>query len=255
MSDAVDPAAGATNSAGGLGRHPAYELLMLVLSVGSLLILAADALLGREPEVGRLLQWADLAVCLVFMADFGRNLVVAKGRARYFFTWGWLDLLSSIPSVDWLRLARGARIVRALRVVRALRGSRQLGAMLLAHRARYGVAVALLLAALLVFVCSFAVLELEVGPQANIGSAADALWWAVATVTTVGYGDKVPTTLAAKVVGVVLMFSGIALFSVLTAGFASWFFGAEERARQMEEIRKELGELRRAIEDGRDRGG
>ena len=59
--------------------------------------------------------------------------------------------------------------------------------------------------------------------QASIRTMGDAFWWAVVTVTTVGYGDKVPSTLAGKLVGLVLMFSGIGLLSIVTATIASLF--------------------------------
>ena len=64
--------------------------------------------------------------------------------------------------------------------------------------------------------------------EANIRSVADALWWAVTTVTTVGYGDKYPTTGAGRLLAAGLMLLGIGLFGILTASLSS-FFVAESR--------------------------
>ena len=69
-------------------------------------------------------------------------------------------------------------------------------------------------------------------PSANITSFGDALWWACATMTTVGYGDHYPVTGGGRAVGVGLMIAGIALLGAVTATLASWFISsvAEEAA-------------------------
>ena len=60
-------------------------------------------------------------------------------------------------------------------------------------------------------------------PTSNIKSFGDGLWWAVTTVTTVGYGDKFPTTSMGRVLAVGLMLVGISLMGVITASVAAWF--------------------------------
>ena len=57
----------------------------------------------------------------------------------------------------------------------------------------------------------------------NIKSFGDGLWWAVTTVTTVGYGDKYPTTTEGRFLAVALMIMGISLMGVITASVAAWF--------------------------------
>lgn len=60
-------------------------------------------------------------------------------------------------------------------------------------------------------------------PNSNIKSFGDGLWWAVTTVTTVGYGDRFPTTSVGRVLAVGLMLVGISLMGVITASVAAWF--------------------------------
>ncbi|WP_141549983.1 potassium channel family protein, partial [Nocardia farcinica] len=62
----------------------------------------------------------------------------------------------------------------------------------------------------------------------------DALWWATTTITTVGYGEHHPVTPSGRVVAACLMFSGIALFSVVTGSVASWI---------LDRVREEDGEV------------
>lgn len=71
---------------------------------------------------------------------------------------------------------------------------------------------------------AIAVLDAERGKQnSNIDDIGDALWWAVTTITTVGYGDRYPVTAVGRLVAAALMVFGIALLGVLTASIAAWF--------------------------------
>ncbi len=57
----------------------------------------------------------------------------------------------------------------------------------------------------------------------NIRNFSDGLWWAITTVTTVGYGDRYPTTAEGRILAVILMLTGISLVGVITASVAAWF--------------------------------
>lgn len=105
-------------------------------------------------------------------------------------------------------------------------------------------------AALLVFVGALAVLDVEQwAPDAKITTFGDALWWATATITTVGYGDMYPVTPIGRLVATALMMSGIAVLGVVTASIASWLVQrvedtAESVAEAVEEpVRVEVAEL------------
>ena len=78
-------------------------------------------------------------------------------------------------------------------------------------------------ASLLAFVAAIAVLDVErSSPDANITDFGDAIWWAVTTMTTVGYGDRYPVTSIGRLVAFALMVGGIALLGTVTATLASW---------------------------------
>src|SRR5262245_49073684 len=81
-------------------------------------------------------------------------------------------------------------------------------------------------------IAALAILDAErTNPDASIRSYGDALWWAISTITTVGYGDLYPTTLEGRLVAAALMIAGIALLGVITASIASWFV---QRVREVE---------------------
>jgi voltage-gated potassium channel len=75
----------------------------------------------------------------------------------------------------------------------------------------------------IVYAASLAILEAERGqPHSEINTFGDALWWAMTTVTTVGYGDLSPVTATGRMVAVALMLAGITLLGIVTATLASW---------------------------------
>ena len=97
---------------------------MLGLSVYVLLALAIDAIAPISAETSNILQYLDTGICVLFFADFLKHMITEKNRTRYFLTWGWLDLLSSIPFVGPARIGRAARIVRIIRVLRGFKSVR-----------------------------------------------------------------------------------------------------------------------------------
>src|SRR5215213_809497 len=137
-----------------------------------------------SPETRQIFVYSDNAVCLLFFVDFLISLARAEHRGRYFLQWGWLDLLSSIPMVKSLRWGRAARILRIIRVLRGLRATRVMTEFLLGRRAEAAFLAAILITFLMICTSAIAVLQFETVPQANIRTAEDALWWAVATITT-----------------------------------------------------------------------
>jgi voltage-gated potassium channel len=118
-----------------------------------------------------------------------------------------------------LPVLRPLRLLRFLVLLRMI--NRRATASLHGRIVAYVVATA----GLVLLVSALAMLEAERhNPQANI-TFGDALWWAVTTMSTVGYGDRYPTTLEGRVVGARLMLAGVALLGVITATFASWLIG------------------------------
>jgi voltage-gated potassium channel len=79
---------------------------------------------------------------------------------------------------------------------------------------------------LLIYVSALSVFDAERAAEgSNIQTFADAFWWSIVSVTTVGYGDHFPVTDEGKMTAVLLMFVGVGLFSALTALLAAWVIG------------------------------
>jgi len=200
-----------------------YRLFILCVSIVSLLVIAAMMLVPMEPETYRLMEFIDVIACVVFLSDFLRQLYRAESRWRYFYTWGWLDLIASIPSVDAFRWGRAVRLVRVAQMLRGVRSGRYLFQILGHYRRRSTAAVTALIAFLSITFGSMGILHFELGvDESNIRTAEDAFWWAWVTITTVGYGDFTPVTQGGRAIAMVLMVVGVGLFSALSGLIASW---------------------------------
>lgn len=181
--------------------------------------------------------WAGFAV------DYVARLLLSSARWRFVWTHP-LDLAVVVLPV--LRPLRLLRLVALLGVL-----NRRAGGSLRGRVAVYVVGAA----GMVVLVAALAILDAERGkPDANIESFGDAIWWAMTTVTTVGYGDHFPVTTTGRFVAVGLMVAGIALLGVVTATFASWLI---ERVQQVEEVsqaatRRDVESLTREVAALRD---
>jgi voltage-gated potassium channel len=137
-------------------------------------------------------------------------------------------------------------VLRLLRLIRAgavagigLRLSRRLFGR---RRFHYTALVAIAV----VFMGALGVFLFEAGENRSIGSFGDALWWAVVTATTVGYGDVSPVTLEGRLIAVVLMLTGIGVIGVFTATVASVFF--EEDRTDLADIRERLSAIEQKLD-------
>lgn len=250
-------------------RSNAYELFILVLTVLSLGIMVVLVLPVSE-ATRQLLTVYDNAICVVFLVDFFGNLFGAPTKREYFIgRRGWLDLLGSIPSLGFFKytaLLRLARLSRLARITRLLRGQkkRELIDDVLTHRGQYAAFISVMAALIVLVVCSILVLQFESrSADANITTGGDALWWALVTITTVGYGDFFPVTGAGRITGAFVMFAGVGIIGALASILASILVPAPKTVEEREEvpatgtvreelveIKAELSALRRSLSIG-----
>jgi voltage-gated potassium channel len=250
-------------------RSNAYELFILVLTVLSLAIMVVLVLPVSE-ATRQLLTVYDNAICVIFLLDFFGNLSRASSKREYFIgRRGWLDLLGSIPALGFFKytaLLRLARLSRLARITRLLRGQnkRELVDDVLTHRGQYAAFVSVMAAMIVLVVCSVLVLQFEShAADANITTGGDALWWAIVTITTVGYGDYFPVTGAGRVTGALVMFAGVGIIGALASILASILVPGPKTEEEPEEvaaaggvrdelveIKAELSALRRSLQLG-----
>lgn len=218
----------------------AYSIFILVLTVLSLAVMVVMLLPVSEATI-TLLGYYDNLICIIFLIDFFLNLRGASKKSDYFIGQrGWLDLLGSIPSFGLLRLGgllRLARLSRLARITRLLRGEQKKALVkdVLDHRNQYAVFITIFLTLLVLTVASVLVLQFESkSPDANITTGGDSLWYAIVTITTVGYGDFYPVTAAGRITAMFIMFMGVGIIGALASILASLLVGGSSSAEEEE---------------------
>lgn len=229
-------------------KSTGYELFILLLSLVSIYNLAVDVFGGffniNESRL-EVIYIINGILTIFFVFDFLYRFFTTASKSHYFIKdWGWSDLLACIPTF---------RIFRVFRIVKAARLLRQFGVKNMLKEVtdnRAGSALYLALFGIIIVsqTAAVAVLNAEsANPDANITTAGDAVWWVLVTLTTVGYGDFFPTTVAGRIAGIFVMFSGVALIGVLASYLANFFMAPpqkQETAYESTDPRSKLAELK-----------
>ena len=149
-----------------------------------------------------------------------------------------------------MRLGRAARVVRVVRVIRGTKATRFVASLVFANRARNAVLAGSFVATVVIFSCSFAILQFEGADHGNITTAEDAIWWSICTVTTVGYGDLYPTTWEGRMIAFVLMVTGASSFGTLSGLIAGRFVQQEDDHQdELRDLTAQVASLRQLIEE------
>ena len=214
----------------------AFEWLMAALAI---LVIPALVLERRAPtpEIRTAALVLNWVIWLAFVLEFMVRWI--KDSRGSFPRRAWFDavLIAVTPPIGVPDAIQGIRTLRALRVLRLVRAFGVIAMALRLGRRHFGkrrfhyvglVAVAtVLLGAAGIYV-------VEADDNRAISSYGDALWWAVVTATTVGYGDVSPVTAEGRLIAVILMLTGIGVIGVFTATVASFFFESEQQSEAVQ---------------------
>ncbi len=235
---------------------PLTVFAMLFLIAYALPILAP----GTPMPARAALTAASWLVWGLFVADYGVRWRLSVDRRKFVRT-HLVDL-----AVIALPLLRPLRVLRLLTLLDVL--NRRAASSLRGRVLVYVVGAT----ALILFCSALAVLDAERrNAEANIKNFPDSLWWAATTVTTVGYGDRYPTTTGGRLIAALLMLGGIALLGIVTASLASWLldrireveFGAQAATREdvrllsetVDQLHRDVRILRSLMDEQRDETG
>ncbi len=211
-------------------KFSVWQLIILVLSIIAILLLFFETVLTISSETRQLFRLIDTIICLIFLGDFFYHLASSDNRLKY-LKWGWIDFVSSIPMIGPLRIGRLVRVARIIRIIRVARSGGNIIYVLTSERTKTTLISVLGGTIVLVVVTSLAIINFEDLPTE------DALWWSLYALLTGELGEHSPVSFEGKVIAVLLMTAGVALFSTFTASIASYFFhpeNEEDEARDTE---------------------
>lgn len=205
----------------------AWERLVIVATLVSVLLLLYWEIFDLPPAVDTTLTLIDLALCTLFIVDFGIRFHRARGFRWRFVRRHWVDLVGAVPFVGPLRAARFIRVLRIIRLVALVRRMIRRYDLPILPTATFAytflVAAGVWLGAAAIF------FELEHGKNEGVRDFSDALWWSMTTLSTVGYGDLYPVTSGGRAIAVVTMVVGVGVLGTLAATIATAFFEIRER--------------------------
>ena len=183
----------------------------------------------QTSEVYQAMNLSDLVICFVFLTE----IILRSRKEPGFWKTGWIDLICSIPAIGFFSWEEHYLIFRVLRVVRSFKYL----AWFVSEHPRTTRFFAISCITFLFLCCgAMTVFNMEKdAPGATIKTPGDALWWAVCTVTAVGYGDVAPVTPAGRVVASLVIVGGCGFFGMLIAYTTSRFL--EKKEMKVDEYR------------------
>ncbi len=222
-----------------LGR--AFDLIVQALIVMSIVTFSIETLPDLEDNTIELLKITEAAIVIIFTLEYLLRLYVADRKAKYIFSfYGLIDLIAIIPfyissGIDLrsLRIFRMLRLFRLMKLVRYSKAIRRFARAFVIAKEEivlFGVVTIMLLYLSAVGIYYF---ENEAQPEA-FRSIFHSLWWAVATLTTVGYGDVYPITVGGRIFTFIILMIGLGVVAVPAGLLAS----ALSKARIEEQMEK-----------------
>ena len=230
----------------------AIDMPLLVLALASVpLVVLEDTAQGAVSSAAIVANWA---IWGLFAVDLGVRVWLARGHRRKYLTSHWYDVgivvLSVLPYFRPLRILRSARALRVLRAARVTVYATRIWHVALRLWGGLAGRAVIVVIPVILAAGSAGVWLVEKDSNGAIDHYGDAAWWAITTVTTVGYGDIAPVTTEGRLIAAVLMVTGIAAFGVVTANVAA---GLTRQRQPEQDISGRLEELQAALDELRRR--
>ena len=209
-------------------KNLGYEIFIGVLSIISIFNLVVG-LFVQDPYLGNIFLIMNGLYSIIFLGDFTFRILTAPSKSVYFFRqFGWADLLASLP-FEQTKILRVFRLVRVYRLMKKV-GPKTILNTLIKDRAGSALIILLLMGFFVLEFGSFAILRAEqTNPDANIKTASDAIWYTMVTISTVGYGDRYPTTNWGRIIGSVIIIVGVGIFGTFTGYLANLFLSPKKK--------------------------
>ncbi|MBJ6366834.1 ion transporter [Snuella sedimenti] len=205
-----------------------FSIFIQFLILLSVVAFSIETLPDLEPQTRALLKYIEWFSVIVFTLEYFLRIYVADSKLRFVFSFfGIIDLLAILPfylafGVD-LRSLRALRFLRLFRILKLGRYNRAMNHFTSAIKsAKEEILLFIFITLILIYFSAVGIyyFENEAQPE-HFSSVFDSLWWAIITLTTVGYGDVYPITVGGKVFTFIILMIGLGIVAIPTGIISS----------------------------------
>ena len=207
-----------------------FDIVLLIAILASVAVVMLDSVLYLRLQYGLIFFYAEMFFTILFTIEYILRLFSAPNRLRYAFSFfGVVDLLSVLPSylslmfvgVQYLLVIRILRILRIFRVLKLKAYMQQAGFLASALKTSQQKITVFFLSLVLLVTIFGSIIYVVEGPKNGFTSIPLSIYWAVVTMTTVGYGDMSPKTPLGQAIASMVMITGYSIIAVPTGIFTS----------------------------------
>lgn len=207
-----------------------FDKLMIVIIFFSIVTYTIGTISEISVEMKEFIYYLDNLFIAVFTIEYIIRIYIAENKFRYIFSfYGLVDLLSILPFYLGLMIdgefAKALRFLRVFRLLKLTRYSKTMQKFYLAfYNAREEFVIFALITLIMFYLASVGIYQFEHKVQPEIfGSVLKSMWWSVATLTTVGYGDVYPITAGGKIFTTLVLIIGLGVVGVPAGIIAAAF--------------------------------
>ncbi len=206
-------------------KGKAFDILLFVTIVLSVIVVLLDSVSSIHEKYGAWLETIEWVLTILFTVEYMLRIYTVNSPVKYIFSfYGIIDFLAIIPTYIGLFIAGThylvvVRILRLLRIFRVLKLMRFVGAansLKLALNSSRAKIIVFLEVIITIVVIIGSVMYLIEGPENGFANIPVSIYWAIVTITTVGYGDIAPQTIAGQTLASLLMIIGYSIIAVPT---------------------------------------
>ncbi len=218
-----------------------FDVILLVLILVSVFAVMLESVSVLHQKYGAILRIIEWVVTIFFTLEYiARILIVKKPRQYIFSAFGIIDLLSILPTYlsfvivgsQGLAIIRAVRLLRVFRVLKLMRfvsESQVLGKALISSR--HKITVFFLFLLILVFILG-SVMYLVEGSESGFTSIPTSIYWAIVTLTTVGFGDITPVSVLGQTIASIIMLLGYSIIAIPTGIVGAEIYKTVDRNKE-----------------------
>ena len=216
-----------------------FSILIQILILISVVTFSMETLPDLEPETRQILRYIEIFTVVIFTVEYLLRIYVSDRKFKFVFSFfGIIDFLAILPfylavGVD-LRSLRALRFLRLFRILKLVRYNKAMNQFSRAIKsAKEQILLFIFITLILIYFAAVGIyyFENEAQPE-HFSSIFDSLWWAIITLTTVGYGDVYPITVGGKVFTFIILMIGLGIVAIPTGIISSALTNSVDKSEE-----------------------